>query len=143
MSRFETLSDTPNDIKIQALRDTLAELVTDWHTDGSSPPNFYRTTGLGRDVCKVDTHLDGYQWPFGEDCVAIGWKVDHHLDNNHSGGLVLVKDFLPTLKGNKKPSKKQFEKAVQAAIVEAKDQAEASLAEMDAHWAQKQAKRTG
>jgi hypothetical protein len=135
MSRLETLSNSPNDIKIQALRDALAEMVTDWHTDRSSPPNFYRTTGLGRDVCKVDTHLDGYQWPFGERAVAIGWKVDHHLDNNHDGGLVLVADHLPKLKKGKKHTKAQFNKAVEDAVAQAKVDADKSLAEMDAIYA--------
>ena len=133
MSRFDKLSNSQNDVKIQTLRDALDEMLTDWHTDGSSPPNFYRTTGLGREVCKVDTHLDGYQWPFGETCVAIGWRVSHPRQNNHAGGLVLTKDVLPKLgKGKKKHTKAQYQKAVADAVEEAKRQADEALAKMDA-----------
>ena len=143
MSRFERLGDTPNDVKIQALRDALKEMITDWHTDGSTPPNFYRTTGLGQDVCRVDTHLDGFQWPYGEQCVAIGWKVSHPTDNNHNGGLVLVTDHLPKLKKGKKHTKAQFDKAVEDAVAQAKVEADKSLAEMDSQYIASQRQRVG
>lgn len=100
---------------IDTLRDTLSKLVTDWKSDGSSPPRYVREDGLGQRLTIVDTWAGGYQSPHKP--VILGWQAKDNPDPatcsyHNSDGVVIVSQF---------PS-------IEAAIEYAKAKADAALA---------------
>jgi hypothetical protein len=83
---------TSTNDKITALRETLAELVGEWETDGSHPMNYERKNGIGEVVAEVNRWCGGYQ-----NChepATIGWKT--RLCGSGQSDIVLVADYADT-----------------------------------------------
>ena len=78
-----------NIVKIRKRREALDKLVSTWTEDSSTPPNYIRETGMGKEVARVDTHMGGYQWPHTP--LIIGWRVQ--VGTQCSYGMVLVADY--------------------------------------------------
>lgn len=74
---------------IENMRAALDKCITGWKTDGSSPPNFVRETGLGTEVARVDVWLGGYQDVHHP--IMIGWKA--RCGNSHQSSVLLVSDY--------------------------------------------------
>ena len=92
---------------IMGMRKVMAEAITDWMPDNSSPPNFVRETGMGREVARVEVHMSGYQWAHTP--IVIGWHV--RSGSNVDSGMVMVADC--TRKGE--PAKRGIERAIEEA----------------------------
>jgi len=104
--------------EILELRERLLYMTTEWVHDGSSPANFVRKTGMGAEVARVDRWCGGFQQPHRP--ITIGWQTS--VGNSYQHGVVLVQYFNATT-GEPVPAKK----AIQLAIQEAKDLADAAL----------------
>lgn len=61
-------------------------VILDWEEDMSSPANFVRKNGLGKEIARVDRWCGGYQ-----DChkpITIGWRAQ--MGNRVEEDVVLV-----------------------------------------------------
>ena len=104
--------------EILELRERLLYMTTEWVHDGSAPANFVRKTGMGVEIARVDRWCGDFQEPHRP--ITIGWRTSVMNETCH--GVVLVQYFNATT-GEPVPSKK----AIQLAIQEAKDLADAAL----------------
>lgn len=78
---------------INALRDTLRKLVTDWTSDSCVPPNYIREDGLGNEIASVDIWAGRAQNPLNP-IIIIGWDArGTHQDSGLNQGTVVVADF--------------------------------------------------
>lgn len=58
---------------VKKTQENLASIVLDWEEDGSSPPNFVRKNGLGKEMVRVDRWCGGFQNPRKPE--TIGWRA--------------------------------------------------------------------
>lgn len=78
-----------NITKIRKRRAALDKVISTWTEDASTPPNYIRETGMGKEIARVDTHMGGYQWAHTP--LVVGWRAQ--IGPHRSYGIVVVADY--------------------------------------------------